>query len=189
MSFFDIFKKKGSVQETEKNRLENMTPSEKKYMSKEYQEQKDRGKQQALDASKEDGFLPEDTTQFYKDVHDHWDSSARHFELISIIEEEYKRLNSENLLNDENACVKIIALCKEDIALAPEMKEYFLKTSPNLVKLPRYPSFKRLSIVYENLGDINNAIKVLEQAIELGFDSDSTKSGLQGRMEKLTKKL
>lgn len=73
--------------------------------------------------------------------------------------------------------------------MAPEMKEYFIKTAPNLVKLPTYPSFKRLSIVYEKLGDINNAIKVLEQAIELGFDSDSTKSGLQGRIEKLTKKL
>ena len=189
MGLFDIFKKKGLAQETEKVQSESLTPSEKKYMSKEYQEQKERGRQQVLEVSKADGLLPEDTIQLNKDYYDHWDSSTRHFELISIIEEEYKRLNSENLLNDIKACEKIVALCKEDIALAPEMKDYFIKTSPNLVKLPTYPSFKRLSIVYEKLGDVKNAIDVLKQAIELGFDSDSTKSGLQGRIEKLTKKL
>ena len=69
------------------------------------------------------------------------------------------------------------------------MKEYFIGTSPYLKKLPTYPSFKRLSIVYENLGDIKNAISILEYAIELGFDSDNTKSGIQGRLEKLRKRL
>lgn len=182
MSLFDIFNKKGTKP------TNKLTPSEEKFMSKEYKAQNKRAKQQTLEASMLEG-LSEDARKQYKTEYDYWDASTRHFELNSIIEEEYKQLNSASLLRDEKACVKIIALCKEDIALAPEMKAYFLKSSPYLVRLPTYPAFKRLSIVYENLGNIDEAIKVLEDAIELGFDSDNTKSGMQGRIEKLKNKM
>ena len=183
---FDIFKKKAASESKEKTN--NLTPSEIKFMSKDYKAQGERAKQQMLEVSMLEG-LPEATREMNRLEYIHWDSTERHFQLIHIIEEEYKRLNSESLLQDEKACEKIINLCKEDISLAPEMKECFIGTSPYLKKLPRYPSFKRLSIVYENLGDIKNAISILEYAIELGFDSDNTKSGIQGRLEKLRKKL
>jgi len=192
MGIFDIFKKREPKDE-DKSRGElqansNQTATEKNYMTNDYRENNEKAKQQALEASMSDG-LPADTKEFYGSVYNHWNSSERHFELIHIIDEEYKRLNADNLLSDKSACARIISLCKEDIALAPELKGYFLETTPSLLRLPTYPSFKRLSIIYENLGEIPKAINVLEQAIELGFDSDNTKSGMRGRIERLTKKL
>lgn len=49
-------------------------------------------------------------------------------------------------------------------------------------------TFKRLAILYEKQGRFNEAIEVSKQALEIG-QTDGTKNGYEGRIERLIKKL
>jgi len=53
---------------------------------------------------------------------------------------------------------------------------------------PRFPSFQRLAIIYERLGKYDEAIKICEKALKYGL-VDGTKSGFEGRIERLKKRI
>ena len=61
--------------------------------------------------------------------------------------------------------------------------------SKPFLQLPYYPAFKQLAIIYEKSGNLDEAIRVCEKAIEIGFTDDKTKSGMSGRLDKLKTKL
>lgn len=88
----------------------------------------------------------------------------------------------------------VIALCREDIALAPQIREYWKKRDDIFKNeessVPKnYPTFSRLAIIYEKRKEYQNAIDVCSQAVELGFTSDRTEGGMIGRAARLTRKL
>ena len=83
----------------------------------------------------------------------------------------------------------IQALCEIDISIAGSFKEEWSEQFPNDLRLPRYPSFQKLAIIYEKSGNYAAAIAICKKAIALGFDLDGTKSGMQGRLKRLEKKL
>lgn len=99
------------------------------------------------------------------------------------------------LLNDEKleyaAALKtgdfsrVIALCKEDFAIAPVLVDYFLA---DFGKLPHYPAFELLAKIYEKQGNFEEACFVCQRAIVLGYTEDGTKGGMRGRLEKLLKR-
>jgi len=47
----------------------------------------------------------------------------------------------------------------------------------------------RLAIIYEKQGKIEDAIGVCKTALKLGINEDYTKSGFEGRIERLINKL
>jgi hypothetical protein len=49
--------------------------------------------------------------------------------------------------------------------------------------------FKRFSIISEKQGDLPQAIWACRQAIALGLTDDRTKAGMQGRLDRLMKKV
>ena len=53
----------------------------------------------------------------------------------------------------------------------------------------RIPAFKRLAIIYEQKKQYDDAIKICERSIELGFIDDGTDGGFNGRKQKLESKL
>ena len=96
-----------------------------------------------------------------------------------------------------------IEYCKKDIELFPKFKDAWIKKEeasakrlnkvfpdyiPREIGLPFISSFRRLAIVYEQQGKIEDAIKVCKLAISYGL-SDSTKTGYEGRLAKLQRKL
>lgn len=88
----------------------------------------------------------------------------------------------------------VIALCKEDIALAPQIREYWKKRDDIFKNeessVPKnYPTFSRLAIIYEKRKEYQKALDVCSQAISLGFTSDRTEGGMVGRAARLTRKL
>jgi len=54
--------------------------------------------------------------------------------------------------------------------------------------LPHVPTFQYLATVYTEDGEYEKAIEVCEKAIAFGMD-DGTKSGYQGRIERVKKKM
>lgn len=77
-----------------------------------------------------------------------------------------------------NAVKQCVAICKKDIKLAPVITK----------EKQEVPSFKRLAIILESQGDYKGAIEVSKAALNLGIE-DGTKSGFQGRIEKLESKI
>lgn len=53
---------------------------------------------------------------------------------------------------------------------------------------PRIPAFQRLAIIYDNEGKYKEAIEVCENALSLKL-KDGTKSGFEGRIKRLQKKI
>lgn len=92
---------------------------------------------------------------------------------------------------EEEALETCISLCKEAIDFAPKALEAFQKEyhGESLLDFipPNIAAFKRLAVIYEELGEYSQAIEVCDQAIEYGL-RDGTPSGFQGRKEKLQKK-
>ncbi len=89
---------------------------------------------------------------------------------------------------------RVIALCKEDIALAPKYLEFWQRydqlTEKDGSQIPKYyPTFSRLAIIYEKRKDYQAALDVCAQAVSLGFTSDRTDGGMIGRAARLTRKL
>ena len=75
---------------------------------------------------------------------------------------------------------------KKDIELFPRYKSP-LKKEMGCV-LPRIPSFSQLAILYEKSGRYQEAIDICRLAVKNNV-RDNTKSGFEGRIEKLGKKL
>lgn len=119
----------------------------------------------------------------YKDV------LEEHFSLNEKIGYQYTiAINQDTLINEETG--KCIKLCEDDISLAEKIKEYFEEWNEiqGYKKIPSYPSFKTLAQLYEKMEDYYSAINVCISSIKLGYVSDGTKGGMQGRLAKLIKK-
>lgn len=98
---------------------------------------------------------------------------------------------------DKNAIEKCIQYCKEDIEIAPKVLKLMSKDRTFMHyneegKLefipPRFPSFQRLAIIYENQEKYEEAIELCKLAIKLNL-RDGTKTGFEGRIKRLERKL
>ena len=83
---------------------------------------------------------------------------------------------------------KCITCCLKDIQILSAFKSEWNKKYGDAEKL-KIPSLTRLAIIYEKQGLIQEAINICQKALELGFINDGTKSGFQGRLERLQRKL
>lgn len=89
---------------------------------------------------------------------------------------------------------KVIDLCNEDIGLAKLFKAYWEDLQKTgyyeeaYDRLPVYPSFKRLAIIYDKRKDYDKAISICQQAIELGYVDDGTDGQMPGRIARLMRK-
>lgn len=105
----------------------------------------------------------------------------KHYSLLEKFEDAYKNGKLE----------KTIQLCKEDISLVDDLSEYwdaFVRLG-DINGRPLFPAYKRLAIVYEKQGRIEDAIKVCEDAIRAGYSKDGTSGGMEVRVKKLRGKL
>lgn len=88
---------------------------------------------------------------------------------------------------------QVISLCRKDIALLPEYRDALEKYSSNydssLNELNYWESYKRLAIIYEKQGKLQEAIDVCWEAINNGITNDGNSSGFIGRAARLTRKL
>lgn len=78
-------------------------------------------------------------------------------------------------------------LCKKNI------REYYTwmetaKQNPKFEKPTRVDAFIKLAMLYDKLGRYEEAIAVCDEALKAGAFYDGTKSGMQGRKERLLKK-
>ena len=103
-----------------------------------------------------------------------------HFLYSSIVKQAYK--NRQN---------KKMRMLFKKIA-SEHVKNFDTLLNPLLVefenKLPQVPTFQYLATVYTEDKEYNNAIEVCENAINFGLD-DGTKSGFEGRIERIKKKI
>ena len=115
--------------------------------------------------------------------------TTKHFLLNKLIDYYYGLREQQN-----DALEVCISYCEESIEMTPkvlkqmeyEHKEIF-EYDHDFVP-PSIPAFKRLAIIYENQGNYDKAINVCQKAIDLGL-KDGTKSGFEGRIERLKKKI
>ena len=102
-----------------------------------------------------------------------------HFLYLNIVEQTYKQRKNP----------KMRELFKK---VASEHVSRFGSLVDPLIKdmgiLPRVPTFQYLATVYTEDGEYDKAIQVCEKAIEIGLQ-DGTKSGFQGRIERIRKKM
>ncbi len=119
----------------------------------------------------------------YRDIIDlHNDYWERYEKLYSVL------LNG-NLLQTPKA-IELITLIQADIDIAPQWRQMDMEMSKVYERTPQkyYPAFVRMALVYEKRGEYENAISICQQAINMGFDNDKTKGGMQGRIARLCKK-
>ena len=117
----------------------------------------------------------------------------KHFKYLDEIDKLYKEARKLSSYNTDKM-EDVICLCLKDIELAPYFLAYNIKEAkeygvPLEDWLPNFPTFKRLSIIYEKQGKYLKAIQVCQQAVSLGFINDGTKEGMVGRINKLNEKL
>ena len=105
-----------------------------------------------------------------------------HFCYNKQIELTYKLREEPSYLN------RCVFYCIKDIELYPVFSKAWDERFGGDAYSLRIPSFERLAIIHEKQGQIEEAIKVCEAAIEYGL-KDDTKGGFEGRLEKLKKKL
>jgi hypothetical protein len=118
-------------------------------------------------------------------------SINQHFALNEIISENYKVACKGGYFS--MPIDRIVELCKLDLALATSLLTYWtlkdrelgLKGDP---LLPKYPSFARLANIYEKSGHYQDAIRVCERAIRLGYTKDGTACDMCGRLDRLKNK-
>ena len=121
------------------------------------------------------------------------DINKRHYELIQEKGVAYTIANNLSM-PDSPEMDKVIDLCNEDIRLSKLFKAYWEEVRKAECyegaydRLPVYPSFKRLAIIYEKRKDYDKAISICQQAIELGYVNDGTDGQMPGRMARLMRK-
>ena len=108
------------------------------------------------------------------------DPNDRHFAYNTLIELYYKQRDKRN-----DAIEKCIRYCKEDIDHLDEFIRFSLRDCP---VIPAIPSIKRLAIIEEKAGRIDEAIKLCEISISKGIEYCETKGGYAARLEKLKRK-
>lgn len=113
-----------------------------------------------------------------------------HFKYLDMINDRYRSANQKEDPFSP-AMDEVIALCKQDIALAASVYTHFTKEGLGTNDKPMvvYPSFQRLAIIYEKRGMYEEAMAVCEQAIEKGFPDDGTKGGMPARLDKMKKQI
>lgn len=116
---------------------------------------------------------------------------SQHFEYNQLIEVHYKERNKNAKAIDQ--CIRF---CLADIQSIDKFVQAWLEEERILGKQPRriphIPSFERLAIIYEKQGKLEDAIKICEQAIQLGLDDEKkcySPSDFGKRIEKLKTKL
>lgn len=103
----------------------------------------------------------------------------KHFFYLSGI-----RLFYSNRNNDPMALDKAVFCCQNQIAISNEAKREFLKEY-NEDSLPSHTGYKQLAIIYEKEKHFADALKITEQALAEGWNTEDCIS----RIEKLKKKL
>lgn len=103
----------------------------------------------------------------------------KHFFYLSGI-----RLFYSNRNNDPMAFDKAVFCCQNQIAISNEAKREFLKEY-NEDSLPSHTGYKQLAIIYEKEKHFTDALKITEQALAEGWNTEDCIS----RIEKLKKKL
>lgn len=110
--------------------------------------------------------------------------TEKHAAHNSLIDMYYKQ-------RDENpsALDSCIYYCIKDIEIVDGIEqEWFQHYSMREEVKPPIPSFKRLAIIFEKQGKLDEAIEVCERAVKYKLD-DGTKGGFEGRIRKLKKNL
>lgn len=98
-------------------------------------------------------------------------------------------INLPSINNDVTK--KCIDICKQDIELAEDIKQYHIeeaKISNTNPIIPNYPAFYYLTQLYDKSGKIDEAIKICKMAIDLGYYKDNSKGGMPARLARLIKK-
>ena len=114
---------------------------------------------------------------------------TKHFLLIKLIDYYYGLREMQ-----KDALETCISYCKESIELTPKVLKQMEYQHDEIYERdyefvpPSMPAFKRLAIIYENQQKYDEVIKICEKALELGL-RDGTKSGFEGRIERLKKKI
>lgn len=132
--------------------------------------------------------------QRFQEVQKRYDAVVnKHMNLLEQIGVAYTVANNLKLPNSPEMD-RVIRLCEEDIGLSRIYKEYCEELRDthcfgnSYEKLPEYPSFKRLAIIYEKRKEYDKAIAVCKQAIDLGFIDDGTDGQMLGRIARLMRK-
>lgn len=103
-------------------------------------------------------------------------ATSTHFTYNALIDVYYKQRDDRG-----DAIEKCIEYCKKDIEIAEEFVAEF-------GDVPRIPSFKRLAIIYERQERYEDALAVCNRALDIGT-TDGTKSGFEGREERIRNKI
>lgn len=125
-----------------------------------------------------------------------------HFDLIERIAQEKDTEIKKELCHQDIALFP--AFCRDSIRMADEAAEesmqmghligekypleYYKNRVAYMYRMPRYPSFKTLAIIYEKEKEYDKAIKICERAISVGCVDDGTKGGMVERLRKLKTK-
>lgn len=104
-----------------------------------------------------------------------------HFFLMSAGECYYKQIKHR-----DNAIILAIYYFERDVGLFPEYKDDLLRLGRG--KMPMVTSFQRLAMCYEKRERYQDAIYICQQALEHGL-RETTKTGFQGRINRLMKKM
>ncbi len=105
----------------------------------------------------------------------------RHFFLTTAADCYYKQRDSR-----DNALEMAKKYYQKDIELFPKYKSALKRETGGV--LPRIASFTQMAIILEKEGHYQDAIDICKLALKNGIQ-EKTKSGFEGRIEKLEKKL
>lgn len=121
-----------------------------------------------------------------------WQNFAKYKENINHYYSDFinNGLKQKDLQQLENYCNKYLELVPDLIKSLKEEKQ-INKDDKMIINANQYYEFvyKKLALAYEKQGDYQKAIEICQKSIDSGFVNDGTKSGFNGRIEKLKKKL
>jgi len=102
----------------------------------------------------------------------------RHFLLLGIVQQTYNRRSDPKMAE---ICAQIAELHLAEFAkIAPALQQ-------DLGIMPRVPTFQHYATLLTERGDYYRAIKVCQQALSFQLE-DGTKTGFEGRIERIRKK-
>jgi len=121
-------------------------------------------------------YVPD--TPLYRDKI-YMELTLQHFECLHHIRYLYQFLTFDNY-------DLFLDYCYLDLSLAPKMRavEYFYE-----VTFDSFETYKFLALALERKKRYEEAITACEQAISLGYYNDDTKGKMQGRIQRLQKKI